>query len=170
MLPMFSFLMQYMEDTFNEKMHDARGWQARIRMTGDDGNVATYFETFVFKKRVILDCDFSQHFVQRFVIADCILKSESTGTKMRLAGYEDIPVQIIPDRPGSLRFDVTDFDESKTRALADFMLQWYPLEMVRDRDAKRKLVMGMALHSRLGKESALGRIGSDMLLLVAKHI
>ena len=72
--------------------------------------------------------------------------------------------------PGRLRFDVTDLGESEARALADHLLQWFPLEMLSDRDARRKLALGMALHARLGKESALGRMGCDMLELVAKYV
>ena len=168
MLPMFSFMMQYMEDTFNYKMHDANGWHARISM--DESGDVTFFETSCFKKRVHVECDLSEHFMKRFAMADCIVKLDSTGPKMRLAGHEDIPVQVIPGRPGFLRFDVTDFDESKARALADYMLQWLPLEMVSDRDVKRKLAIGMALHARLGQKSALGHIGRDMLERVARHV
>ena len=172
MLPMFSFLVKYMKDMFYKKAHPPCEWHARISMREDDSYVETYFEVTESAGRVLLECGFSKYSMEEFLAADCIVKLELMRTNMRLACHTDFPMTmlVMPGGSGFLRFDVTDFDEAKTRALADFMLQWYPSDMTRFQAVRRKLAMGMALNARLGKESALGCIGRDMLELVARHV
>ena len=172
MSPMFSFLVKkYMIDMFYKKARPCE-WHARVSMFEDDSYVETYFEVTEWAGRVQLECGFSKYSMAEFLAADCIVKLELMRTNMRLACHADIPTTmlVVPGGSGFLRFDVTDFDEAKTRALADFMLQWYPSEMTRLQAVRRRLAMGMALHARLGTESALGGIGRDMLALVARHV
>jgi hypothetical protein len=168
---MFTVLVKYIDDTLHKVTYSSNDRFARTSMRNDDGHFVTYFQVQKLGKRILLECGFSKQSMNELITAGCTVKLELMQAEMRLKNYTDIPMTMltIPGGSGFVRFDVTDFDEIKTRALADHMLQWYPRELIRDWDLKRRLALGMALHPRLGNESALGRMGSDALELVVKY-
>ena len=164
---MYSILADYMRDTFHQAYVSSGDRFDRVTMQSSSD---AYFQVHKLRGRILFECGFTKHCMKELATADCVVKLEPMKATMRLARYS-IPMTLvtIPGGAGFVRFDVTDFDEAKLRALADHMLWWFPREFIRDWDLKRRLALGMALHPRLGRESALGRMGSDALQLVVKY-
>ena len=175
---MFDFLVNFMRPWFIQKPGCDCAWAFSVRDYGVEcciqritpDSECTHISYY-------LDTEHMTRLVQdpRFIR---ITRRDPNEGVILLPGYEDFPVNIArvaPDGSGyfQLFFGPADGDDlPRVRAVLDYMLQWFPRDFIRDWAAieRNRLSMAMALHPRLGSQSALGELGPELLSLVARHL